>query len=70
MEDSDTMVRNCISTEFYSRTDVEREDTMGTGRPSGVSTIIESTPPTVPFTPLKAQALSDLWYTYKHQQLE
>jgi hypothetical protein len=33
---------------------------MGTGRPSGMSTIIKSTPRAVPYTPLKARALSNL----------
>jgi hypothetical protein len=39
---------------FHSGTDVGGEDTMGTGRPSGMSTIIKSTPAVVPYFPLKA----------------
>jgi hypothetical protein len=42
---------------------VEGEDTIGTRRPSGMSTIIKSTPPVVPCFPLKARALSNLYYT-------
>jgi hypothetical protein len=33
------MDRKSLSAEFDSRTDVGGEDTMGTGRPSGMSTI-------------------------------
>jgi hypothetical protein len=59
------MARKFLSSEFYSGIDVGREDTMGTGRPSRMSTIIKSTPPVVPCFPLKARALSELCYTIK-----
>jgi hypothetical protein len=36
---------------------------MGTGRPTGKSTIIKSTPPSVPSNPRKVRAFSDLCYT-------
>jgi hypothetical protein len=36
---------------------------MGTGRPSGMSTIIKSTPTPMPCTTLKARALLDLYST-------
>jgi hypothetical protein len=57
------MGRKFFTAIFYSRIDVGGEDTMGTRRPSGMSTIIKSIPPVVPSTPLKAQALSDLCCT-------
>jgi hypothetical protein len=53
------MGRKFLSFEFHSGTNVGGEGTMGMGRPSGISIIIKSTPPTVPYTLLKAQALSD-----------
>jgi hypothetical protein len=51
---SNTKGRKFLSVEFHPGTDVGGEDTMGTGRPSGMSTIIKSTPPVVPWIPLKA----------------
>jgi hypothetical protein len=48
------MAKKLLSSEFYSRTDVGGEDTMGMGRPSGMSTIIKSTLLVVPYFSLKA----------------
>jgi hypothetical protein len=56
------MARKFFSSEFHYGTNVGGEDTMGTGRPSGMSTIIKSTPAVVPCFPLKARELSDLCY--------
>jgi hypothetical protein len=44
-------------------TDVGGEDTMRRERPLGKSTIIKSTPPSVPTNPPKVGAFSDLCYT-------
>jgi hypothetical protein len=60
---SNTRGRKFSSVEFHPGMDVGGEDTMGTGRPSGMSTIIKSIPPSMLSTPLKARALSDLCYT-------
>jgi hypothetical protein len=60
---SNPMGRKFLSSKFHSGTNVGGEDTMGMGRPSGVSTIIKLTPPVVPCFLLKAQALSDLYCT-------
>jgi hypothetical protein len=57
---SNTMAKKFLSSEFQSGTDVGGEDTMGTGRPLRMSTIIKLIPPVVPCFPLKARALSDL----------
>jgi hypothetical protein len=57
------MGKKFLSVVFHSRTDVEGKDTMGMGRPLGMSTIIKSIPTAVPCNPLKAQALSNLCYT-------
>jgi hypothetical protein len=58
---SNTMAMKFLSSKFQEGTNVEGEDTMGTGRPLAMSTIIKSTPPSVPCTPLKVGALSDLY---------
>jgi hypothetical protein len=60
---SNITARKFLSSKFHSGTDVGEEDTMGMGRPSGMSTIIKSTPPVVSCFPLKAQALSNLYCT-------
>jgi hypothetical protein len=60
---SNSMARKFLLSEFYFGTDVGGEDTMEMGRPSGMSTIIKSTPLVVPYFPLKAQALSNLCCT-------
>jgi hypothetical protein len=62
---SNTKGRKLSAAEFYTGTDVGGEDTMETGRPLGMSTIIKSTPLLVPCTPLKARALSDLCCTWQ-----
>jgi hypothetical protein len=60
---SNTMGRKFLSSEFNLGTDMRGEDTMGRGRPLGISTIIKSTPPIVPSILLMGQALSDLCCT-------
>jgi hypothetical protein len=60
---SNTMGKKFLLSEFHSGTHVGGEDTRGMRRPLGMSTIIKSTPPAMPCTPLKAQALSDLCCT-------
>jgi hypothetical protein len=51
---SNAEYRKPSSSVFYFGTDVAGKDTMGTRRPSGMSTIIKSTPTPVLCIPLKA----------------
>jgi hypothetical protein len=46
---SNNKANKFLSSEFHSRIEVGREDTMGTRRPSEMSTIIKSTPLVVPY---------------------
>jgi hypothetical protein len=62
---SNIMGRKFFYVVFHSGIDVGGEDTMGTGRPSGMSIIIKSTPTPELCTPLKARALLDLSCTLK-----
>jgi hypothetical protein len=60
---SNTIGRKFLSAVFQFGTNVGGEDTMGMGRPTGMSTIIKSTPSTISCIPLKARALSNLCCT-------